>query len=51
VRWELLELLDSAGHQEVEEQLDEAPEGWGDMPGYLDIVAENSASAAEIDSC
>jgi hypothetical protein len=30
-------------------QLDGVPKGWGDTPGYLDIVAENSASATEID--
>jgi hypothetical protein len=49
VHWELLELLDSAGRQELVVQLDGVPKGWGDMPCYLDVVAENSASAAEID--
>jgi hypothetical protein len=43
------ELLDSAGHQEIEVQLDGALEGWGDTPGCLDVGAENSTSAAEID--
>jgi hypothetical protein len=43
------ELLDSAGRLELEAQLDGVPEGWGNTSGCLDVVAENSAIAAEID--
>jgi hypothetical protein len=39
----------AAGLQELEAQLDGVPEGWGDMPGYMDVVAENSTAAGEID--
>jgi hypothetical protein len=43
------ELLEFAGCQELEVKLDGVPEGWGDMLGYLDVVAENSTFAAEMD--
>jgi hypothetical protein len=46
---ELLVLLDSAGRHELEAQLGGVPKSWGNTPGCLDIVAENSASLAEID--
>jgi hypothetical protein len=47
--WGTGELLDSAGRQELVAQLDGVPDGSDDAPGCLDVVTENSASAAEID--
>jgi hypothetical protein len=43
------ELLDSAGRQELEVQLDGVANGWDNTPGCLDVVPENFTSTAEID--
>jgi hypothetical protein len=34
---------------ELDAQLDGVPEGWGDMSGCLDVVAENFAPVVETD--